>query len=82
VEALAYHQLLEGVRRSTWMGIQNDRYSFECLGQAIAERLVLAWLGYLRGELEGDALSKAEYDSLKGLLPSVVDELIPFVAAS
>jgi len=80
VEALAYHQLLEGLWRSTWMGIQNDRYYFECLEQAIPERLVLAWLGYLRGELEGDALSQAEYDSLTGLLPSVVDELTPFVA--
>jgi hypothetical protein len=46
------------------------------------ERSVLAWLGFLRGELESGGISTAEYHTLRALLPPVTDDFTPLVAAS
>jgi hypothetical protein len=61
------------------MGIKNDLLSFRRKGATMPERSVLAWLGYLQGELEGKGISAAEYDILRAVLPSV-DDLTPLVA--
>ena len=86
VEALSEDYVIEQKRSgwwfSVWMGIKNDLYFFHCYGHKMPERSVLAWLGYLRGALEGTHISQAEYDRLRAMLPSINDDLTPLVAAT
>ncbi len=81
VEALREDELLDESWHQTWMGIRNDLYHFTLRGSAMPERSTLAWLGYLRGELEGEAISNDEYERLKAMLPRVHDEFTPLLAA-
>ena len=82
VEALSDDQVLTDVWFVFWMGIKNDLYFFTRDGKAMPERSVLAWLGFLRGELEGKAISQTDYERLRALLPPVDDDLTPLVAAT
>ena len=82
VEALTEDQILDDLWFEFWMGIKNDLYFFHRDGKQMPERSVLAWLGFLRGELEGRALTQAEYDKLRALLPPVHDDLTPLIAAT
>jgi hypothetical protein len=65
----------EGIPEGWWFEVSHA-------GTEMPERAVLAWLGCLRGELEGHGISQAEYDKLRALLPPVRDDLTPLVAAS
>jgi hypothetical protein len=80
--SLTEDDIPEGVWFDFWMGIKSSLYYFRCEGAEMPERSVLAWLGFLLGELEGHGISQAEYDKLRALLPPVRDDLTPLVAAS
>ena len=82
VEALTDDQVLPELWFDFWMGIKNDLYFFHRDGKEMPERSVLAWLGFLHGELEGEAITQDEYDKLRALLPPVNDDLTPLVAAT
>ena len=86
VEALSEDYVIDQMQSgwwfSVWMGIKNDLYFFHRNGQEMPERSVLAWLGYLRGALEGRHISRSEYDRLRAMLPEVDDDLTPLVAAT
>ncbi|GAC1410201.1 MAG: hypothetical protein NVSMB64_19200 [Candidatus Velthaea sp.] len=82
VDALSDDEILPERWFELWMGIKNTLYLFRRDGDEMPERSVLAWLGFLRGELEGNAISQAEYDKLCALLPPVNDDLTPLVGAT
>ena len=82
VEALTDEQVLDDWWFEVWMGIKNDLFFFQREGKEMPERSVLAWLGFLCGELEGGGLKQAEHDKLRALLPPVDDDLTPLVAAA
>ena len=82
VRTLTEEQIPDEWWFQVWMGITNDLYFFHRDGKAMLECSVLAWLGYLRGEFEGDRLSQAEFDKLRAMLPPVNDDLTPLVAAT
>jgi hypothetical protein len=72
----------DGLWFDFWMGLKKSLYFFRQNNSEMPERSVLAWLGFLLGELEGHGISQAEYDKLRALLPPVRDDLTPLVAAS
>ena len=82
VRSLTEEQIPDDWSFQVWIGITNDIYFFRRDGKTTPERSVLAWLGYLRGEFEGNGLSQAEYDKLRAMLPPVDDDLTPLVAAT
>jgi hypothetical protein len=72
----------DGVWFQYWMGLKKSLYFFRQNNSEMPERSVLAWLGFLLGELEGGGISTAEYDKLRALLPPVNDNLTSLVAAT
>ena len=81
VRQLSDEDVLDDSWFTIWMGIKNDPYFFRRKGNEMPDRSVLAWLGYLRGDLEGNGLKQAEYELLRALLPPVHDELTPLLEA-
>jgi hypothetical protein len=80
--SLTEHDMPDGVWFQYWMGIKKSLYFFRQNRSEMPARVVLAWLGFLLGELEGGGISTTEYDKLRALLPPVRDELIPSGTAS
>jgi hypothetical protein len=81
-ESLTADDIPDSVWFQYWMGIKNSLYFFGQNNSEMPERSVVAWLGFLRGELEGGGISTAEYDKLRALLPPVNDNLTPLVVAT
>lgn len=67
---------------SYWIGLSNDLYFFRRNGEEMPEASVLAWLGFLLGELEGNRISEIDYDKLRAMLPFVKDEFTPLIVAT
>lgn len=80
--SLTGDEIPDGLWFDFWMGIKKSLYFFRQNHSEMPERSVLAWLGFLLGELEGGAISTAEYEKLRALLPPVRDDMTPLVAAS
>jgi hypothetical protein len=81
-ESLTADEIPDNVWFQYWMGIKKSLYFLWQNHSEMSERSALAWLGFLRGELEGGGISTAEYDKLRALLPPVNDDLTPLVAAT
>lgn len=82
VDALREDELLDETWHRIWIGIRNDLFYFNHRRTAMPERSTLSWLGYLRGELEGNGISPEEYERLKAMLPTVDDEFTAFLIAN
>ena len=81
VSALREDELIDEAWHWNWMGICNDLYHFKLLNERMPERSVYSWLGFLRGELEGETISNLEYDRLRAMLPVVEDPFTPLVSS-
>ena len=80
--SLTADEIPKGVWFQDWMGIKKSLYFLRQNDLEMPERSVLAWLGFLLGELEGRVISTAEYDRLRALLPPVNDDLSPLALAT
>ena len=65
IDALCEEELIDETWHRIWIGIRNDLFYFSRRAIRMPERSTLSWLGYLRGELEGNGISIEEYDRLK-----------------
>lgn len=81
-EKMTVDDIPPGVWFQYWMGLKNSLYFFRQNKSEMPERSVLAWLGFLLGELEGGGISTAEYDKFRAVLPPVSDDLTPLVATT
>jgi hypothetical protein len=79
--ALNDDDMPDGVWFQYWIGIKKSKYFFRANHSEMPARAAFAWFGFLLGELEGDGISRAEYDKLRALLPPVRDDLTPLVIA-
>ena len=80
--SLTWDDIPDGLWFDFWMGLKKSLYFLQQNHSEMPERSVFAWLGFLLGELEGGGITRAEYDTLRALLPPVTDDLTPLVEAS